>query len=75
MTVMGIEGIHHLYDEFQSVPETKVTSMTAKKTAKTPEPPNEPPNEPDVFDEDKLEADEAEADFDAEETNKKESSE
>jgi hypothetical protein len=68
---MGIEGIHHLYDEFQSVPETKVTSMTAKKTAKTPE----PPNEPDVFDENKLEADEAEADFDAEETNKKESSE
>lgn len=37
-------------------------------TAKTPE----PPSEPDLFDEDKLEADEAEADFDVEETNKKE---
>jgi hypothetical protein len=30
------------------------------------------PDEPDVFDEDKLEADEVEADFDVEETNKKE---
>jgi hypothetical protein len=64
---MGIEEIHHLYgiyDELLTVHETKVTSMTAK----TPE----PPSEPDLFDEDKLEADEAEADFDAEETNKKE---
>lgn len=67
MIDVGIHGIRVLYsieDEAQYVHEAKVTSMTAK----TPE----PPNEPDLFDEDKLEADEAEADFDVEETNKKE---
>lgn len=41
---------------------------TAKSKTDTPE----QPNEPDLFDKDKLEADENEADFDVEETNKKE---
>lgn len=60
---MGIEDVDVLYFErLSQIPEE--TTMPSK----TPE----PPNEPDVFEDENVNATEDEADFDAEETNEKE---